>query len=139
MWDLWWTKWRWGRFSPSTSDSPANVHSTNSSTITITYQPGLVQQASNGRSTESPTAQLKKTGCKKIYIPFCHSRYNNMILSVINQMKENLVRMSVNASLQTVSEKKKKTRVHVVHIVRFRVPGISEYKYLGGGSLQTVI
>jgi hypothetical protein len=19
MWDLWWTKWRWGRFSPSTS------------------------------------------------------------------------------------------------------------------------
>jgi hypothetical protein len=23
MWDLWWTKWRWGRFSPSTSVSPA--------------------------------------------------------------------------------------------------------------------
>jgi hypothetical protein len=21
MWDLWWTKWRWGRFSPSTSVS----------------------------------------------------------------------------------------------------------------------
>jgi hypothetical protein len=29
MWDLWWTKWRWGRFSPSTSVSPANLHSTN--------------------------------------------------------------------------------------------------------------
>jgi hypothetical protein len=27
-WGLWWTKWRWGRFSPSTSVSPANIHST---------------------------------------------------------------------------------------------------------------
>jgi hypothetical protein len=27
-WDLWWTKWRWGRFSPSTSVSPANLNST---------------------------------------------------------------------------------------------------------------
>jgi hypothetical protein len=23
MWDLWWTKWYWGRFSPSTSVSPS--------------------------------------------------------------------------------------------------------------------
>jgi hypothetical protein len=30
-------------FSPSTSVSPANLHSTNFSTITITYHPGLVQ------------------------------------------------------------------------------------------------
>jgi hypothetical protein len=43
MWDLWWTKWRWGRFSPSTSVSPANLPSTNFSTITITYHPGLAQ------------------------------------------------------------------------------------------------
>jgi hypothetical protein len=28
MWDLWWTKWRWGRFSPSTSVSPATHCST---------------------------------------------------------------------------------------------------------------
>jgi hypothetical protein len=29
-WDSWWTKWRRGRFSPSTSVSPAKtVHSTN--------------------------------------------------------------------------------------------------------------
>jgi hypothetical protein len=54
---LWWTKWRWDRFSPSASVSPANF-----STITLTYHPGLVQQASSGRSTQSPTAQfiLKK-------------------------------------------------------------------------------
>jgi hypothetical protein len=31
----------------------------NFSTITITYHPGLVQQASSGRSTQSPTAQIK--------------------------------------------------------------------------------
>jgi hypothetical protein len=40
-WDLWWTKWRWGRFSPSTSVSPANLHSTNYSTITLIYHMGL--------------------------------------------------------------------------------------------------
>jgi hypothetical protein len=38
------TKWRWGRFSPSTSVSPAIVvRSTNYSTITLMYQPGNVQ------------------------------------------------------------------------------------------------
>jgi hypothetical protein len=31
MWDLWWTKWHWGRFSPSTSVFLANSHSTNCS------------------------------------------------------------------------------------------------------------
>jgi hypothetical protein len=54
MWDLWWTKWRWGRLSPSISVSPANLHSTNFSTITITYHPGLVQKASSGHSTQVP-------------------------------------------------------------------------------------
>jgi hypothetical protein len=28
MWDLWWTKWHWCRFSPSASVSPPNSHST---------------------------------------------------------------------------------------------------------------
>jgi hypothetical protein len=35
MWDLSSTKWHWGRFSQSTSVSPANSQSTNCSTITI--------------------------------------------------------------------------------------------------------
>jgi hypothetical protein len=43
IWNLWWTKWHWGRFSPSTSVSPVNLHSNNISTITTTYHPGLVQ------------------------------------------------------------------------------------------------
>jgi hypothetical protein len=34
--------WRWGRFSPSTSVSSADLHSTNFSTITIIYHLGLV-------------------------------------------------------------------------------------------------
>jgi hypothetical protein len=42
MRDLWWTKWRWGKFLPNTSASPANLHSANFFTITITYHPGLV-------------------------------------------------------------------------------------------------
>jgi hypothetical protein len=28
MWDLWWAKWHWGRFSPSTSVFPYQFHST---------------------------------------------------------------------------------------------------------------
>jgi hypothetical protein len=39
---------------------PANLHSTNFSTNTITYHPGLVQQTISDRSTQSPTAQFKK-------------------------------------------------------------------------------
>jgi hypothetical protein len=35
MWDLWWTKRHWSRFSPSSSVSPAN-YSTNFSIIIIT-------------------------------------------------------------------------------------------------------
>jgi hypothetical protein len=62
MWDFWWTKWPWGKFSPRTSVSPAILDSTNFSTVTIAYHPGLVQQASSGRSTQSPTAQIKKMG-----------------------------------------------------------------------------
>jgi hypothetical protein len=42
-WDLWWTKWHWGRLSPSTSVSPANLDSTKFSTSTLTYHLGLVQ------------------------------------------------------------------------------------------------
>jgi hypothetical protein len=43
MWDLWWTKWRWGRFSPNTSVSPANLHSINCSTVILIYHLGFVQ------------------------------------------------------------------------------------------------
>jgi hypothetical protein len=43
MWDLWWKKWQWGRFSLSTSVSPANSNSTDCSTFIIIYHPGLVQ------------------------------------------------------------------------------------------------
>jgi hypothetical protein len=43
MWDFWGTNWCWGRFSPSNSVSPANLYSTNFSTITITYHLKLVQ------------------------------------------------------------------------------------------------
>jgi hypothetical protein len=36
---LWWTKWHLGRFSSSTSVSPANLHSADCSTLII-YHPG---------------------------------------------------------------------------------------------------
>jgi hypothetical protein len=36
MWDLWWTKWHWCRFSPNTLVSSANHHSTKFSILIIT-------------------------------------------------------------------------------------------------------
>jgi hypothetical protein len=46
-WDLWWTKWRWGRFSLSTLVSPANLHSTKFSIIIITW--GRYNRSFSGR------------------------------------------------------------------------------------------
>jgi hypothetical protein len=50
MWGLWWTKRKWGRFSPSTSVSPANHHSTNFCIIIITR--GWHTRPTGGRSAE---------------------------------------------------------------------------------------
>jgi hypothetical protein len=65
MWGLWWTKRHWGRFSPSTSVSPASHHSTNFSIIIITL--GGHNRPIGGRSAEwtqfglhPPLYQLKK-------------------------------------------------------------------------------
>jgi hypothetical protein len=55
MWDLWWTKWHWGRFSSSTSVSSANLHSTNFSTITITYHPHKLKKTKKQKSGQCPT------------------------------------------------------------------------------------
>jgi hypothetical protein len=41
MWDLWWTKRHWGRFSQSPPISPAN-HATDCSTLIIFHHLGLV-------------------------------------------------------------------------------------------------
>jgi hypothetical protein len=60
--DLWWTKWRWGRFSPSTSVSPTNLHSTNCSTITPIYHLGLYNRPEVAAvpGDVSPTPRKKK-------------------------------------------------------------------------------
>jgi hypothetical protein len=64
MWDLWWTKWRWGRFSLSASVSPANLHSTNFSTITIIYHPGLVNRPVAAAIPKVPLHELKTKNFK---------------------------------------------------------------------------
>jgi hypothetical protein len=64
-WDLWWTKWRWGRFSPSTSVSPAKLHATKFSIIIIIR--GRYNRPFSGRRAEwtqfglhPPLCELKK-------------------------------------------------------------------------------
>jgi hypothetical protein len=64
MWGLWWTKRHWWRFSPGTSVSLANHHSTNFSIIIITR--GWHNRPIGGRSAEwtqldsTPTIPIKK-------------------------------------------------------------------------------
>jgi hypothetical protein len=60
-----WTKWRWVRFSPSTSVSPANLHSTKFSIIIITR--GRYNRPFSGQRAEwtqlglhPPLCELKK-------------------------------------------------------------------------------
>jgi hypothetical protein len=60
MWGLWFTKGHWSRFSPSTSVSPANHHSTNFSIIIITR--GWHNRPISGCSATvpPPTKPIKK-------------------------------------------------------------------------------
>jgi hypothetical protein len=53
MRDLWWVKWQWGRFPPSTSVSLANSHSTKC--YIFIYHTGLVQLVADGPSGLSLT------------------------------------------------------------------------------------
>jgi hypothetical protein len=63
MWGLWWTKRHWGRFSPSTSVSPAN-HFTDFSIIIITrgwHNRPLVAAVSSRPWFHPPICKLKIT------------------------------------------------------------------------------
>jgi hypothetical protein len=64
-WDLWWTKWCWGRFSLSTSVFPAYLHSAKFSIIIIIR--GRYNRSFSGRRAEwiqfrlhPPLCELKK-------------------------------------------------------------------------------
>jgi hypothetical protein len=68
MWDSWWIKSHWGRFSPSTSASLAN-HSTDCSTIIIIiiHHSGLIQYAKYGRRTKWTKVSPHPDKCLKDY------------------------------------------------------------------------
>jgi hypothetical protein len=76
-WDLWWTKWRRGRFSPSTSVFPA-IHSTKFSILTITR--GGYNRPVSGRRDEwtqfglhPPLCKLKKNYSLSVILYICAS------------------------------------------------------------------
>jgi hypothetical protein len=64
MWDLWWAKWHWDRFSPGTSVSPANSHSTDCSPHSSSTTRGWYNRPNSGRRTKwdqsYPTSRRKK-------------------------------------------------------------------------------
>jgi hypothetical protein len=66
-WDLRWIKWRWSRFSPSTSVPPSNLYSTKFSILTSTrgrYSSSEVADVLSGPSLDStpppPTMRINK-------------------------------------------------------------------------------
>jgi hypothetical protein len=71
MWDLWWTKLHWGRFSPSTSAFPASHHSNKFSILIITQ--GRYYRPIGGRrgvciqlhSPPPPLFELKKSKSRR--------------------------------------------------------------------------
>jgi hypothetical protein len=75
VWDLWWTKWRWGRLSPITSVSPANSHSTDCSTFIIR---GWYNRSISGRRTKwTVSPHLKnyaRGGTFSFYFPYFEKR-----------------------------------------------------------------
>jgi hypothetical protein len=83
-WDLWWKKWRLGRFFPSTSVSPANRHSTKLSIIIITR--GRYNRPVSGRRAEwtqldsTPHyANLKKIILIYVYIIYYLPKYQRRV------------------------------------------------------------
>jgi hypothetical protein len=64
MWDVWWTKWHWGMFSPSTSVSPANSYPNDCSTVITIYRLGMAQYAKQWPQYQvdsvSPHEEIKK-------------------------------------------------------------------------------
>jgi hypothetical protein len=78
---LWWTKRHWGRFSPSTSVSPANHHSTNFSIIITTrgwhnrYVGGCSAEWTQLDST-SPTIPIIKRPRDRGLVPVGGDRFS---------------------------------------------------------------
>jgi hypothetical protein len=66
MWDLWWTNQHRGRFSPSTTVSPAS-HPTDCSTLIVVLHLGLVQKAKQWPTcqVDSVSPHLKKPKLKE--------------------------------------------------------------------------
>jgi hypothetical protein len=92
MWDLWWTKWHWGRFSPSTSVSPANSHSTGYSTCMghLSSEVGtighLVVDVQSRLNLTPPQEINKKAPYLPTYLPNCLTRTIERTLQMRSQV-----------------------------------------------------
>jgi hypothetical protein len=92
MWDLSWIRRHWGRFSLSTSVSPAK-HSTDFSTlIIIHHHPGLVQQASSGLSSSGLSSNRPRRNKKKKKKSFEASTYSCQNVDLTAESRRNYFR-----------------------------------------------
>jgi hypothetical protein len=70
MWDLWWLKRQWDRFCPSTLVSPANSHSTNSSTLTVIRDLYIRRRLRNKWIQSHPTPWITNIGILRVCSSF---------------------------------------------------------------------
>jgi hypothetical protein len=87
-WDLWWAKWRWARLSPSTSVSPASLHSTKFAIVTITrdrYNRPEVADVPRGPSMDSTThySNLKQKGYEGVLCNTKECMYLRIIIVLV--------------------------------------------------------
>jgi hypothetical protein len=129
MWDLWWTEWHRGRFSPSTLVSPANSHSTDCSTINI-YHLGLVQWAKQWPqyqvdSVSPHPMKLKKNLCMYV-LPL-------MLTSPLGQQSFTGPMVPIAYLIATVPT------LSTLRIVSFPVRFIPTMKREAGSSSETLV
>jgi hypothetical protein len=88
MWDLWWTKWYWGRCPPSTLVSPTSSHVADCSTHII-YHRGWYNRPVCGRRTKrthsDPTPRRGKKTTYNLKIVVCHNGLLTFIVDRVTQ------------------------------------------------------
>jgi hypothetical protein len=85
MWDLWWTKRHWGRFSPSTSVSSVNHHPTNFSIIIITrrwHSRPICGRGAEWTQLDSTPPHTTYTNCPLFVMNLCHNNSTQYLYMV---------------------------------------------------------
>jgi hypothetical protein len=100
--DFWRTKWNWGTYSPSTSASPDNPHSSNRSTLLIML--GSCNRPTSGQSTKSIIPHTQKNLQIKVAVMTRLKSYFLFIYLELQESKSNQPWSSKTQSSNQISD-----------------------------------